>query len=527
LVVCNRQTAGTLLIAAAPLHLMLVYAADVLMATIKQQPQISLRSLEFAVRGSSTWFTPAFLEFKTQEQRFLAAAQQARTSSSSSSSSSSNGGGSSSIDAVMFQQSRVEVLPTTHNLAISSADVCHSLVSNVTTGKELTLLLSGEIASLLTSCMKLTRAATDVCKEEGFDLTSVGARSSSSSGGGGGGGSSRSSGGNFVGLAVDAADSAQRMVAAMALAVGMHILHDQSDAAQPAVQLAAAVLRNSVAQGLADVSSFYRSAAAMCDWSCRGLMLVAHSLCSLGDAFMLLGSKQQASNAAAAIAGAAARGAAAAARGAAAAARGAAAAAAAADSDALTTPPTAVVQHSAVEPTHVLQACDSEGVEITLDCLQRNIEYLAEDWPEVGPMLSIAAAMEADQQQQQLGKDIQELLACLPAVKAAVESTSVSAAALESSAAAAAPHSSSSSRNVGSNYRSSSSSCAAALPEATITLLVDLGQRLVRCGEALAALCPVPLCCNNSSCVELRGSSERELVGGKGTLCSICRCVGG
>jgi hypothetical protein len=56
-------------------------------------------------------------------------------------------------------------------------------------------------------------------------------------------------------------------------------------------------------------------------------------------------------------------------------------------------------------------------------------------------------------------------------------------------------------------------------------LLPDVGQRLVACGKALAALCPVPLCCNNPGCVELRGVSERQLVGGPGTRCSNCRWV--
>jgi hypothetical protein len=45
----------------------------------------------------------------------------------------------------------------------------------------------------------------------------------------------------------------------------------------------------------------------------------------------------------------------------------------------------------------------------------------------------------------------------------------------------------------------------------------------VACGEALAALCPVPLCCNNPGCVELRWASELQLVEGKGSRCSQCR----
>ncbi|WIA16530.1 hypothetical protein OEZ85_013207 [Tetradesmus obliquus] len=58
-------------------------------------------------------------------------------------------------------------------------------------------------------------------------------------------------------------------------------------------------------------------------------------------------------------------------------------------------------------------------------------------------------------------------------------------------------------------------------------LLVDicLHRRLVACGEGLAALCPVPLCCNNPRCVELRGLSEQLLVAGRGSVCSRCRAA--
>jgi hypothetical protein len=69
----------------------------------------------------------------------------------------------------------------------------------------------------------------------------------------------------------------------------------------------------------------------------------------------------------------------------------------------------------------------------------------------------------------------------------------------------------------------SSSSSSSLLPAAFMDLLPGLGARLVACGEALAALCPVPLCCNNPGCVELRGASELQLVAGKGSVCSRCR----
>jgi hypothetical protein len=155
-------------------------------------------------------------------------------------------------------------------------------------------------------------------------------------------------------------------------------------------------------------------------------------------------------------------------------------------------------------------------------------------------MLGLAASQAGEQQQQQLNSDLQGLLACSSAVTAAIGSASAPAAPETDSAAlaaAAALHSSSSttisdcvgrqacSKHAGSSDSRSSSSCAAAPSTAMTPLLVALGQRLVSCGGALVALCPVPLCCNNPGCVELRGASELQLVGGKGTVCSLCRCV--
>jgi hypothetical protein len=53
----------------------------------------------------------------------------------------------------------------------------------------------------------------------------------------------------------------------------------------------------------------------------------------------------------------------------------------------------------------------------------------------------------------------------------------------------------------------------------------EWSQQLVQLGQALCAQLPVPLCCNNPGCVELRGASEQQLVAGKGSVCSRCRWV--
>jgi hypothetical protein len=71
----------------------------------------------------------------------------------------------------------------------------------------------------------------------------------------------------------------------------------------------------------------------------------------------------------------------------------------------------------------------------------------------------------------------------------------------------------------------SSSSSGETVPAAFSALLLGLSQQLVACGEALAALCPVPLCCNSPGCTELRGASEPQLVAGKGCVCSRCKWV--
>jgi hypothetical protein len=76
----------------------------------------------------------------------------------------------------------------------------------------------------------------------------------------------------------------------------------------------------------------------------------------------------------------------------------------------------------------------------------------------------------------------------------------------------------------GSSSRGGCSTTGSQLPAQLSALLPGLGSRLVACGEALAALCPVPLCCNNPGCVELQGASELQLVAGNASRCSQCRC---
>jgi hypothetical protein len=71
-----------------------------------------------------------------------------------------------------------------------------------------------------------------------------------------------------------------------------------------------------------------------------------------------------------------------------------------------------------------------------------------------------------------------------------------------------------------------SSEAASQLPLAGAAALdPHCSQQLVQFGQALCAQLPLPLCCNNPGCVELRGASEQRLVAGKGSVCSRCRCV--
>jgi hypothetical protein len=57
-----------------------------------------------------------------------------------------------------------------------------------------------------------------------------------------------------------------------------------------------------------------------------------------------------------------------------------------------------------------------------------------------------------------------------------------------------------------------------------VAALPAIAQQMVALGEALCAQLPLPHCCNHPGCVELRGASELQLVGGKSCVCSRCRC---
>jgi hypothetical protein len=69
------------------------------------------------------------------------------------------------------------------------------------------------------------------------------------------------------------------------------------------------------------------------------------------------------------------------------------------------------------------------------------------------------------------------------------------------------------------------STIAERLPKSVASAALQLGQQLVQFSVALCSQLPVPLCCNNPGCVELRGASEQQLVAGKGSVCSRCRWV--
>jgi hypothetical protein len=115
--------------------------------------------------------------------------------------------------------------------------------------------------------------------------------------------------------------------------------------------------------------------------------------------------------------------------------------------------------------------------------------------------------------QQRLGQELQQLQQVVAAAQGALARNSNAGAA--DGAGGASMH--------GGTTSSSSSSSTSSSTEELTEMLPGLGARLVACGEALAALCPVPLCCNNPGCVELRGASELQLVAGKGSVCSRCR----
>jgi hypothetical protein len=121
------------------------------------------------------------------------------------------------------------------------------------------------------------------------------------------------------------------------------------------------------------------------------------------------------------------------------------------------------------------------------------------------------AAESQERQQQQLMRDLRRLRQQLTTALEALSSTDAAADVGTADA--------------NSRRGSSSSVVVSQLQEVTTQLLPGLCERLVACGVSLAALCPVPLCCNNPGCVELHGASEQQLVAGKGSVCSRCRWV--
>jgi hypothetical protein len=146
-----------------------------------------------------------------------------------------------------------------------------------------------------------------------------------------------------------------------------------------------------------------------------------------------------------------------------------------------------------------------------------------------------AAAGQLQQQWQRLSKDLQQLAACLSDALTVLgpqpTQSEESPAILNEPTAAAAAAAANSRVQMGADspdcYTKAARSDVRTAVQAAdvVALLPGLGGRLVACGEALAALCPVLLCCNNPGCVELRGASELQLVAGKGSVCSRCRLV--
>jgi hypothetical protein len=64
-----------------------------------------------------------------------------------------------------------------------------------------------------------------------------------------------------------------------------------------------------------------------------------------------------------------------------------------------------------------------------------------------------------------------------------------------------------------------------ALATIVAAALPSIAQQMVVFGHALCTQVPLPYCCNNPGCTELRGASELQLVGGKGCVCARCRWV--
>jgi hypothetical protein len=254
----------------------------------------------------------------------------------------------------------------------------------------------------------------------------------------------------------------------------------------------------------------------------KGLLLIARSLCLMGDAFGLLGGQHSDgyNTSFATVTGAATAGAAHAAS-------------------------AAVSAAAAVEGMAVPTFGNLPLVSNVLRRLQQSTKHLTE---KLLPALQAAAAAAVHSshvqqplqpllqppQLQQLDRHLQELLRSVTEVQAvgggseAADGSKFAAGlpgtiTAESSSMTMTPAGSQGCNTKAESDNSSLGSSSVAL----VVLLPGLGARLVACGEALAALCPVPLCCNNPGCLELRGASELQLVAGKGSVCSRCRWVHG
>jgi hypothetical protein len=119
-----------------------------------------------------------------------------------------------------------------------------------------------------------------------------------------------------------------------------------------------------------------------------------------------------------------------------------------------------------------------------------------------------------------------------------LQAAAVLLAGTEAATAAGKSSSSSSNSSSGTTVGSSAQACTSVAAsgsggaEAERQLIVITSRAtampgVLQAGRALALVlvtqCPLPYCCNNPGCVELRGARELQLVGGKGTVCSRCR----
>jgi hypothetical protein len=117
------------------------------------------------------------------------------------------------------------------------------------------------------------------------------------------------------------------------------------------------------------------------------------------------------------------------------------------------------------------------------------------------------------QQQEQLQLEVEAALNLLPDE----EQVASDAASTRSSSSSSGSSSSSSGSSTAEVYAQQKYEVAGKLP--------SLAEQLVTVADAVCAQLPAPLCCNNPSCRSLECVSELQLVGGKGNICSRCRCV--